>query len=290
MVVDHPQTALDGKVVVAENVGPLHTEQQNHLRRPNTDALQGAQFADGVLVAFLPDALRIERTAVDALGKIGDVLRLAKGHAQRLQFGNTGSQDRLGVHGAQCVLHSLPDRGLRLRRDLLADDVVHHRRKQIGIDDAVHMPDFVDDLTQPLVPGAQAGKLGFPVGKKHRRSLLYGVGQYVAQRQHGIAHAFGAGAERHAGGNALQLLADSRAAPLLKAPDQCACHSGRAAALRQDAGHHHSADQCAAGALQAAHTGSVACRQHPQGVALHGQLVLKYLYNRLGAVALPGGF
>ena len=100
VVVDHPQTALDGKVVVAENVGPLHTEQQNHLRRPNTDALQGAQFADGVLVAFLPDALRIERTAVDTLGKIGDVLRFAKGHAQRLQFGNTGSQDRLGVHGA----------------------------------------------------------------------------------------------------------------------------------------------------------------------------------------------
>ena len=62
------------------------------------------------------------------------------------------------------------------------------------------------------------------------------------------------------------------------------------AALRQDAGHHHSADQCAAGALHAAHAGSVACRQHPQGVALYGQLVLKYLYNRLGAVALPGGF
>ena len=46
---------------------------------------------------------------------------------------------------------------------------------------------------------------------------------------------FFAGAERHASGNALQLLADSRAAPLLKALDQCACHSGRAAALRQDA-------------------------------------------------------
>ena len=35
---------------------------------------------------------------------------------------------------------------------------------------------------------------------------------------------------------------------------------------------------------------STAVNMVAQGVALHGQLVLKYLYNRLGAVALPGGF
>ena len=39
VVVEHPKATLNGEVIIAENIGPLHTEQQNHFSRPDTHTL-----------------------------------------------------------------------------------------------------------------------------------------------------------------------------------------------------------------------------------------------------------
>mgnify|MGYP000346540175 CR=1 FL=1 len=41
VMVHHAQPALDGKVIIAEHIGPLHAEKQNHLRCPHANAFQG---------------------------------------------------------------------------------------------------------------------------------------------------------------------------------------------------------------------------------------------------------
>ena len=81
---------------------------------------------------------------MDFLCKIRDVFRLAEGHAQLLQLRHPRRQQALGVHGAQGVPHPLPDGGLCFHRNLLPDDVMHDRRKQVGIHLALDRPDLRD--------------------------------------------------------------------------------------------------------------------------------------------------
>jgi len=61
-----------------------------------------------------------------------------------LQLRHPRRQQVLGVHGAQGVPHPLPDGGLRFHRNLLPDDVMHDRRKQVGIHLALNRPDLRD--------------------------------------------------------------------------------------------------------------------------------------------------
>ena len=173
MVIDHPQAPLNGKVVVAENIGALHTEQENHLRSPHADPLQRPQGFNGVLVGHPLHGGQIKSAGVDFFGKIRDVLRLAEGHAQRLQLRDARRKNGLGVHFHQRVLHPLPDGGLCLRGDLLADDVVNDGGKKVGIYGAVDVADLVNDRAEPLVLPAQIGNFRFPVCKIHVYHLLH---------------------------------------------------------------------------------------------------------------------
>ena len=68
--------------------------------------------------------VQIKCAGADLFSKIRDVLCLAEAYAQSLQPGDARRQNGFGVHLTQCVLHPLPDGGLRLGGDLLADDVV----------------------------------------------------------------------------------------------------------------------------------------------------------------------
>ena len=172
MVIDHSQPALNGKIIIAEYIWSLHTEQQNHLRRPYTDPFQRAQFTDSVLIGHMLDRIKIKCAGVDFLGKIRDVLRLAKGHSHGLQLRNSRGKYGFGVYFAQGILHTLPDGRLRFGRDLLTDDMMHNRGEQVGIHRAVNVTDPVNDLAQPPVLLPQIGDLGFPIFKIHLRYLL----------------------------------------------------------------------------------------------------------------------
>ena len=167
MVVDHPQSPLDGQIIVAENVRPLQAEQQDHLCRPDADALQAAQFPDGLLIAHVRHGIQIKGTCVNFFGKVRDVLRLAERHAQSLQLRDSRRQNGFGIDLAQRILHPLPDGGLRPGGDLLSDDVVDDSGKQIRVHRPVDMPDAVDHLTEPLVLFAQIGKRLFSVCEIH---------------------------------------------------------------------------------------------------------------------------
>ena len=171
MVVDHPQAPQDGQVIIAEDVGALQAEQQDHLRCPDADALQAAQGADGLCIGHVRHGVQIKGAGVDFFGKVRDVFRLAESHAQCLQPGDTCGQDVLGVHPAQRVLHPLPDGGLGLGGDLLAHDMVDHGGKQVRVYRAADRAHAVDDLTEPLVLLPQVGELCLPVGEIHIRRL-----------------------------------------------------------------------------------------------------------------------
>ena len=110
VVVHHPQPTLDGKVVVAEHVGPLHTEEQYHLCRPDTDAFQAAQLPDGLIVRPLPDTLEVKFSALDFPGKVRNVFSLSEGHTEALQLLNPGSEDGSCIHFPLDVSHLCDDR------------------------------------------------------------------------------------------------------------------------------------------------------------------------------------
>lgn len=61
VVIDHAQSALDGEVIVAENIGPLQAKQQDHLRRPYADALQTAQPKNGFFITHVLYGIQAER-------------------------------------------------------------------------------------------------------------------------------------------------------------------------------------------------------------------------------------
>ena len=86
VVVDHAQAALDGKIVVAQDIRALQAEQQDHLRRPDADALEAAERPDGVCVAHVRHGVQIKCAGMDLFGEVRDVFRLAEGHAERLQL------------------------------------------------------------------------------------------------------------------------------------------------------------------------------------------------------------
>lgn len=134
MTIEHTQSAQNGEVVKAENVGALQAEKQDHFRRPHTDTLEGGECADGVGIAHVCHGINFKRAALHLCGKVGDILRFSECHAERLQLRHARRKD-VGVHSAERVLHPLPNRCLRLTgqiqngilRDPAADDgIVGH--------------------------------------------------------------------------------------------------------------------------------------------------------------------
>ncbi len=80
VVVEHAQAAPDGQIVIAENVGPLQGEEQEHLGRPDADALEAAERPDGICIAHVRHGVQIKCAGVDLFGEVRDVFRLAEGH------------------------------------------------------------------------------------------------------------------------------------------------------------------------------------------------------------------
>lgn len=91
------------------------------------------------------DCTGIKCACMNFLRKVGDVLCFAEGHSHGLQLWNACRKDRFGVPFTKYILHPLPDSGLCFGRNLLADDVVYHRREQICIYRSVYMTDAVDN-------------------------------------------------------------------------------------------------------------------------------------------------
>ena len=167
MVINHAQSALDCQVIEAENIRALHAKQQDHLRRPDANALEGTQRPDCVRIRHVPHSLQVAGTAANFLSKIRDILCLAERHAQGLQLWSTGRENGFRIHLAQRFLHPQPDGRLGLCGDLLSNYVVDHRGEQIRIDLPINMPDPVNDLAKPPILLPQVGNLSFTVCKIH---------------------------------------------------------------------------------------------------------------------------
>ena len=113
------------------------------------------------------NGVEVKCPAVNLLGKIRDVLRLAERHAERLKLRHTGGDDGLRIHVAQGVMHTLPDGRLRFHGYLLADDVVHDGGEEVCVNRALDMSDAVNDPAHTLVLLPQVGKLRLAVFKIH---------------------------------------------------------------------------------------------------------------------------
>ena len=163
VVIYHAQSALDRQIIVAEHVRPLQAEQQDHLGSPYADTLKRTECADCIRVAHVLHAFQIESAAAYLFGKIRDVFRLAEGHAERLQQGNTGCGDAVGGYRAERVLHALPDGRLCFCGNLLPDDMVHDRGKQVGVHCSVNMAEPVDDSGKSAVFGLEIIGFGLSV-------------------------------------------------------------------------------------------------------------------------------
>lgn len=100
MVIHHAKPSLDGQVVVTEDVRALHAEEQYHFRRPDANALQGAELLDGFIVGHIPDALQVEFSRMHLAGEIGDIFRFTKRHAGRLKLFDACIQDSFSVYRA----------------------------------------------------------------------------------------------------------------------------------------------------------------------------------------------
>ena len=81
-----------------------------------------------------------------------DILHLFKRHAKPLQPLGTGCQNRFRVDFAQILPHPPPDRLLSLGGNLLPDDMMHDRRKQIVIDGSLDRADLIDNRAQFRIP------------------------------------------------------------------------------------------------------------------------------------------
>ena len=148
-------------------------EQPQNLERIRiTDAFQAAQLPDDLIVRPLPDTLEVKFSALDFPGKVRNVFSLSEGHAEALQLLNPGSEDGSGIHRAELIPHPLPDGRLRFRGDLLADDVVYHRRKEVGIHFPLDVSRLCDDRCHPLVSCAQIRRFRFAVLEIHLSRLL----------------------------------------------------------------------------------------------------------------------
>ena len=70
MVVNHPQPALAGKIIITENIGALQAKQQDHLRRPDADALQRAQLPDRIRIGHACNGVQVKLPRSDFFGKV----------------------------------------------------------------------------------------------------------------------------------------------------------------------------------------------------------------------------
>ena len=60
VTIHHPHPAMDSKVAVAQDIGSLQGEEQQHLRRPYADAAQGGERGDDLGIRHLGDGGKIE--------------------------------------------------------------------------------------------------------------------------------------------------------------------------------------------------------------------------------------
>ena len=114
--------------------------------------------------------VQIEAAGMDPLGKVRDIFRLPERHAQALESGYPCPKNGFGIRRPQVLLHPLPDGSLGAGGNLLPDDVVDHRGKQIAVHLPGNMPQLIDRRTQPLVLAAEIRKLLFAVLKLHKPS------------------------------------------------------------------------------------------------------------------------
>ncbi len=85
----HPLNSLSNPEVAGrKHIGPPHVEQEIHLRRPSTDAMDLGQLFDDFLVGEGAKVAKVQLPAIDTVGevpKIGGLLWRQSGSAQGLQ-------------------------------------------------------------------------------------------------------------------------------------------------------------------------------------------------------------
>ena len=150
-MVYHPHSAVDGKVIETQDVLTLKAEEQDHLSRPDTDALKGRQKSDGILIRHLLYDGNVKVSGKYLFGEILDVFRFPECHSEGLKGSYIRIPYRFRRHCAKGIIHPLPDGLLCLGGDLLADDVVDNGRKQVCINGTVDVSDPVYGFRKPWV-------------------------------------------------------------------------------------------------------------------------------------------
>lgn len=81
VAVEHTQAALDSEIAVAEDIGALEAEGQQHFCCPSADAAQGDQLLNEGLVIKSDECVQIELAGADFMGEIQDVIGFAEADA-----------------------------------------------------------------------------------------------------------------------------------------------------------------------------------------------------------------
>ena len=76
---------------------------------------------------------------------------LRKEDAEGLQFFGVQRQNVFSVYFLETVPEALPDGGKSLGGNLLSDNLMYDRRKEIGVHFALDMADLFDDSAENLV-------------------------------------------------------------------------------------------------------------------------------------------
>ena len=172
MMVGHAKPPLDCQIVEAEYVRALQAEQKEHFRCPHADSSQGGQSFDGVLIGHVGDLFQIKLAALYFSGEVADVFHLAKGDAEGLQFFGVQRQNVFSVYFLETVPEALPDGGKSLGGNLLSDNLMYDRLKEIGVHFALDMADLFDDSAENLVFLFQIIEFRIAIFKIQSRFLL----------------------------------------------------------------------------------------------------------------------
>lgn len=85
VTIKHSHTPLDRKISKTHNIRPLHTECQNHFRRPHAYTFELRQFPDHFLIRQTPKLFQIQGAAVHLLRKIQNIICFFVGHSNLLK-------------------------------------------------------------------------------------------------------------------------------------------------------------------------------------------------------------
>ena len=107
------------------------------------------------LIIQLGQRMQIGAAIDDPARNVLNVARLAEGDANALQLIQRTRRDNIGCHPGKPGLHLAPEGNLGLGGNLLTNDAVHQRMKEIRLHLASDQPDAVDGRGQTRIPGAQ---------------------------------------------------------------------------------------------------------------------------------------